>query len=111
MLHKNRFQHVVVATNFVCYAQTLSVSNVDITAQARLPEIDVGEALGVLKISFLAFFELQKPSQHNLRPWMAPEAALNRFSVSRRDLPVDRGSLGRAQGCHLPTLEDPFDHL
>ena len=47
----------IVASNCVCHAQTLSVSNIDITAQAWLPEIDVGEALGVLKIALFFLFE------------------------------------------------------
>jgi len=39
----------MVASNCVC--------NIDITAQAWLPEIDVGEALGVLKIALFFLFE------------------------------------------------------
>ena len=46
----------MVASNCVCHAQTLSVFNIDITAQAWMPEIDVGEALGALKIDFLRLF-------------------------------------------------------
>ena len=55
----------------VCVSHTdtlLSVPNIDITAQAWLPEIDVGEALGVLKIAcFFSFSQLQKPHQHALK--------------------------------------------
>ena len=46
----------VVASNCVCHAQTLSVFNIDITAQAWMPEIDVGEASGALKIDFVWLF-------------------------------------------------------
>ena len=49
----------------VCVSHTdtlLSVLNIDITAQAWLPEIDVGEALGVLKISL--FFLCQSSRSH-----------------------------------------------
>ena len=38
------------------HAQTLSVFNIDITAQAWMPEIDVGEALGALKIDSVCCF-------------------------------------------------------
>ena len=40
----------------VCHAQIPSVFNKNITAQAWLPEIDVGKALGVLKIAFFHGF-------------------------------------------------------
>ena len=58
--HVSQIQILVVcmvASNCVCHAQTLSVFNIDITAQAWLPEIDVGEALGVLKIDLFFLFE------------------------------------------------------
>ena len=61
--HVSQIQILVVcmvASNCVCHAQTLSVFNIDITAQAWLPEIDVGEALGVLKIALFFLFENQK---------------------------------------------------
>ena len=57
--HVSQIQILVVcmvASNCVCHAQTLSVFNIDITAQAWMPEIDVGEALGALKIDFLRLF-------------------------------------------------------
>ena len=49
--HVSQIQILVfcmVASNCVC--------NIDITAQAWLPEIDVGEALGALKIDILRLF-------------------------------------------------------
>ena len=58
-LHISQIQISVfcmVASNCVCHAQTLSVFNIDITAQAWMPEIDVGEALGALKIDILRLF-------------------------------------------------------
>jgi len=113
--HVSQIQILVVcmvASNCVCHAQTLSVFNIDITAQAWMPEIDVGEALGALKIDFLRLFWRYRSHLNILgRPWMAPGAALNRFFVSQRNLPGDFGSLGRPQGCRLPNLEDVFDHL
>ena len=50
--HVSQIQVLVccmVASNCVC--------NIDITAQAWLPEIDVGEALGGLKIALFFLFE------------------------------------------------------
>ena len=52
--HVSQIQILVfcmVASTCVCHAEILSVFDVDITAQAWLPEIDVGKALGVLRKS------------------------------------------------------------
>ena len=46
----------MVASKCVCHAQIRSVFNINITAQAWMPEIDVGEASGALKIDFVWLF-------------------------------------------------------
>ena len=58
-LHVSQIQILVVcmvASNCVCHAQKLSAFSIDITAQAWMPEIDVGEASGALKIDFVWLF-------------------------------------------------------
>ena len=109
---RRRFHVSQIQILVFCMVASNCVCNIDITAQAWLPEIDVGEALGVLKIDLSSLFWRSRSHLNMLwRPWMAPWSALNRFLASRRNLPGDFSSLGRAQWCRLTNFEYCFDHF
>ena len=54
---RRRFHVSQIQILVFCMVASNCVCNIDITAQAWLPEIDVGEALGVLKIDLFFLFE------------------------------------------------------
>ena len=53
---RRRFHVSQIQILVFCMVASNCVCNIDITAQAWLPEIDVGEALGVLKIDLSSLF-------------------------------------------------------